>query len=123
VMVKLNDSIAGSLVGTAAQPTTETPWRPVAERPPLRPAVADAGLGQASLGHAGLPAGHPGFDHASAERSGFEQAPAVKLSEDATRRLPGVIDGGRGAPVKRPWVEKAEAQQQWIRQSATRRYE
>jgi hypothetical protein len=118
VMVKLNDSIAGSLVGTAAQPTTETPWRPVAERPPLRRAVADAGVG-----HAGLPAGHPGFDHASAERSGFEQAPAVKLSEDATRRLPGVIDGGRGAPVKRPWVEKAEAQQQWIRQSATRRYE
>ena len=56
-------------------------------------------------------------------RPAVEHAPAVRLAEDATRRLPRLIDRGQGAPIKRPWVEKAEAQQQWIRQSATRRYE
>ncbi|MEV4349347.1 hypothetical protein AB0J83_33230 [Actinoplanes sp. NPDC049596] len=58
-----------------------------------------------------------------AVRPAVEHAPAVRLSEDATRRLPGLIDRGQGAPIKRPWVEKVEVQQQWIRQSATRRYE
>ena len=47
----------------------------------------------------------------------------ARVGEDATTRLPGVIDHGHGAPIKRPWAERAEAQQQWIRQSATRRYE
>ncbi|MBL7256102.1 hypothetical protein [Paractinoplanes lichenicola] len=46
-----------------------------------------------------------------------------RSSDDATTRLPGMISRERGAPIKRPWVERAEAQQQWIRQSATRRYE
>ena len=45
------------------------------------------------------------------------------VGEGATTRLPAYIDQGPGAPVKRPWVEQAEAQQQWIRQSASRRYE
>lgn len=45
------------------------------------------------------------------------------MADEATRRLPGMISQEGGAPIKRPWVERAEAQQQWIRQSATRRYE
>jgi hypothetical protein len=36
------------------------------------------------------------------------------IGEEATARLPG------GA---RPWAERLELQQQWVRQSATRRYE
>ncbi len=45
------------------------------------------------------------------------------LADDATVRLPAVIDRGRGAPANSPWAEHAEAQEQWVRQSATRRYE
>jgi hypothetical protein len=40
------------------------------------------------------------------------------IGEESTTRLP----GGRGG-VKRPWAERLELQQQWVRQSATRRYE
>ncbi|WP_246614578.1 hypothetical protein [Paractinoplanes bogorensis] len=47
----------------------------------------------------------------------------VRPSDEATTRLPGMISRERGAPIMRPWAERAEAQQQWIRQSATRRYE
>lgn len=59
----------------------------------------------------------PLVEHASVPRE--DRRPA----DEATRRLPGMISRERGAPIKRPWVERAEAQQQWIRQSATRRYE
>ncbi|GAB2593324.1 hypothetical protein Aab01nite_36340 [Paractinoplanes abujensis] len=52
-----------------------------------------------------------------------EHATVPPPADDATARLPGMISRERGAPIKRPWVERAEAQQQWIRQSATRRYE
>ncbi|MFF5085236.1 hypothetical protein ACFY36_50050 [Actinoplanes sp. NPDC000266] len=104
VMVKLNDVIAGSLIQSrsavahpaAARSSAARERAGVGEGPSLRPATAYGPV---------------------------EHTPAVRLPEDATRRLPGLIDSGRGAPVKRPWVEKAEAQQQWIRQSATRRYE
>ncbi|XVV14160.1 hypothetical protein ACQP2X_07400 [Actinoplanes sp. CA-131856] len=100
VMVKLNDVIAGSLISPATRPA-----------PPVRPAAAYG----AEI--------RPAVERAPVARPAMERAPVGRLPEDATRRLPGLIDSGRGAPVKRPWVEKAEAQQQWIRQSATRRYE
>ena len=41
---------------------------------------------------------------------------------EATTRLPRVVETGHGL-VTRPWAERVEAQQQWVRQSATRRYE
>jgi hypothetical protein len=50
------------------------------------------------------------------------QAP-MPIAEEATTRLPGVISRGRGEPVRRPWAEQIEAQQQRVRQSASRRYE
>jgi hypothetical protein len=40
------------------------------------------------------------------------------LREESTARLP----AGRGG-IKRPWAERLELQHQWVRQSATRRYE
>jgi hypothetical protein len=40
------------------------------------------------------------------------------IGEESTTRLP----GGQGG-VKRPWAERLELQHQWVRQSATRRYE
>jgi hypothetical protein len=40
------------------------------------------------------------------------------IGEESTTRLP----AGRGG-IKRPWAERVELQQQWVRQSATRRYE
>lgn len=40
------------------------------------------------------------------------------IGEESTTRLP----AGRGG-VKRPWAERLELQHQWVRQSATRRYE
>jgi hypothetical protein len=46
-----------------------------------------------------------------------------RVADEATTRLPGLIERDLGAPIKRPWAEKVEVQQQWIRQSATRRYE
>jgi hypothetical protein len=45
------------------------------------------------------------------------------MTEAASARLPGVFDRGRGGPVKRPWTERVEVREQWLRQSATRRYE
>jgi len=50
-------------------------------------------------------------------------AATINLADDPTTRLPGVIDRERGAPIKRPWAERVEIRQQWLRQSATRRYE
>jgi hypothetical protein len=49
--------------------------------------------------------------------------PPIRIAEEATTRLPGVINRERGAPVMRPWAEQVEAQQWRVRQSATRRYE
>ena len=49
--------------------------------------------------------------------------PPVRMAEEATTRLPGVINRERGAPIMRPWAEAVEAQQWRVRQSATRRYE
>jgi hypothetical protein len=40
------------------------------------------------------------------------------IGEESTTRLP----VGRGGPT-RPWADRLELQQQWVRQSATRRYE
>ncbi|MCY1141722.1 hypothetical protein OWR29_27310 [Actinoplanes sp. Pm04-4] len=103
IMVKLNDVIAGSLT---PPPVTVTP---------------SAGLGAAarSAGATML------AEHAHARTAPLRPAGMTHESRagEETTRLPGVIDRGRGAPIKRPWVERAEAQQQWIRQSATRRYE
>jgi hypothetical protein len=42
---------------------------------------------------------------------------------EVTTRLPGVINREHGGPVMRPWAERVEAQQQRVRQSASRRYE
>jgi hypothetical protein len=63
-------------------------------------------------------------EHAHA--SALRPAGPPGVGEGTTTRLPGVIDGAGGVPIKRPWVERverAEARQQWMRQSATRRYE
>ena len=49
--------------------------------------------------------------------------PPVRMAEEATTRLPGVINRERGAPIMRPWAEEVEARQWRVRQSATRRYE
>ncbi|MFI5895542.1 hypothetical protein ACIA5D_36150 [Actinoplanes sp. NPDC051513] len=49
--------------------------------------------------------------------------PPVRIAEEATTRLPGVINRERGAPVMRPWAEQFEEQQWRVRQSASRRYE
>ena len=49
--------------------------------------------------------------------------PPVRMAEEATTRLPGVINRERGMPIMRPWAEEVEAQQWRVRQSATRRYE
>jgi hypothetical protein len=56
--------------------------------------------------------------------SATDSAGRLRISGDeATTRLPRVIGHDHGAPVMRPWAEQAEAQQQRVRQSATRRYE
>ena len=49
--------------------------------------------------------------------------PPVRMAEEATTRLPGVINRERGMPIMRPWAEEVEARQWRVRQSATRRYE
>lgn len=93
LMVKLNDVIAGSLARVAS-PVRPAPSRPAtAQAPVLRPATA-AGPEAVS-----------------------------RFADEVTTRLPGLIERDRGAPIKRPWAEKVEARQQWMRQSATRRYE
>jgi hypothetical protein len=40
------------------------------------------------------------------------------IGEESTTRLPVAQSG-----VKRPWAERLELREQWVRQSATRRYE
>ncbi|HET6482911.1 MAG TPA: hypothetical protein VFG35_23145 [Actinoplanes sp.] len=115
IMVKLNDAIAGSL----------KPPAPVGPAPSY-------GLGAAARSAASLP-GVSFPEHASPPRpagrvgeatgGGSDSVSSASLGEDTTTRLPGVIDRGPGGVIKRPWVEAAEAQQQWIRQSASRRYE
>ncbi len=111
IMVKLNDVIAGSL----------TPPAP----------ASSAGLGAAarSAGAAAAGAGTGAFvEHTSAlrpaamTRDAHDARTSARAGEETTR-LPGVIDRDHGGPILRPWAERAEAQQQWIRQSATRRYE
>lgn len=103
LMVKLNDLIAGSLVRAAA-PMRPAPSRLASSRPaPSRP----------------VPTSAPVLRPAAAGRPDV----VSRVADDATIRLPGVIEGDRGEPIKRPWAEKVEAQQQWMRQAATRRYE
>lgn len=142
IMVKLNDVIAGSLTPPAPVGVAPSSGLGAAARSagagafaehtsPLRPASFTheaAGVGFAAHENAGV--GFAAHDAAgvgfAAHESAFaanEGRSAGRVGEDATTRLPGVIDRGRGAPIKRPWAERAEAQQQWIRQSATRRYE
>ena len=53
-----------------------------------------------------------------AARAPVRTASGRPIGEEATTRLP-VTQGG----AKRPWAERLEVQQQWARQSATRRYE
>lgn len=113
VMVKLNDAIAGSL----------TPPAPLAAAP-------SAGLGAAARSVGALQAAASLAEHASPlhpagmpREAVREGRPSARLADDVTTRLPAVVDGVRGIPAKRPWAEHADAQQQWIRQSATRRYE
>jgi len=140
IMVKLNDVIAGSLappvalgsgLGAVARSAGADAFA-AAEH-----AHAQAQAQAAFLRPDGVPhevAG--GHGHAQAQAAFLRPAGVshevagrafasyeARVGEDATTRLPGVIDHGRGAPIKRPWAERAEAQQQWIRQSATRRYE
>jgi hypothetical protein len=50
-------------------------------------------------------------------------AATIDVADDPTTRLPVVIDRELGTPIKRPWAERVEIRQQWLRQSATRRYE
>ncbi|GIF00225.1 hypothetical protein [Paractinoplanes rishiriensis] len=52
-----------------------------------------------------------------------EPAPPVEIVGETTTRLPGVLNRGAGAQVQRPWAERLEAEQQRVRQSASRRYE
>jgi hypothetical protein len=109
IMVKLNDVIAGSL----------TPPAPVGAAP-------SSGLGAAARSAGALQAAAARAEHSSSLRPvgmARDGRPSARLADDATTRLPAVADGVRGVPIKRPWAEHADAQQQWIRQSATRRYE
>ena len=68
----------------------------------------------------------PPMAHAVVLRPATATGPAAPPGTDdeaTTRRLPGVINRDRGVPIMRPWAERAEAQQQRVRQSASRRYE
>ncbi len=51
------------------------------------------------------------------------QPTAMSAATDSTIRLPRVLDREPEAPVNRPWGDPAEIRQQWMRQSANRRYE
>lgn len=101
LMVKLNDAIAGMLV-PAAPSGTPASARAAVVRPAGR-------------------SGHPADVRAAVPPGGA--ARPVRLAEEATTRLPGVIVRGRDGAVMRPWAEQVELQQQRIRHSATRRYE
>ncbi|GAA0548588.1 hypothetical protein GCM10010172_33050 [Paractinoplanes ferrugineus] len=98
LMVKLNDVIAGAL----SRPSSPAAF-PRAQ--PLR-AATETGPGVSRPDHEVL-----------------RQAAPPAGSGEATTRLPGMIKRDQGAPIMRPWAEQAEAQQQRVRQSATRRYE
>ncbi|WP_250009150.1 hypothetical protein [Actinoplanes sp. M2I2] len=111
IMVKLNDVIAGSLTPPAPLGPSPSAGLGAAARSAGADALAEHA---ASLRPAGMAA--------SAVLATRDGRPAGRVGEESTARLPGVVDGGRG-PIKRPWAERAEAQQQWLRQSATRRYE
>lgn len=95
LMVKLNDVIAGALTQATA-----------ARRPAAPPRAA------------ALP--HPAAPRAEMLRPAAAEPPAELVGEKSTTRLPSMVNG---TPVKRPWAERLEAQQQRVRQSATRRYE
>jgi hypothetical protein len=112
IMVKLNDVVAGSLA----------PAAPLVAAPSagLGAAARSAGAGGTAFADRAAPLRPAGT---AREASLDGRPPARRVGEESTTRLPGVIDRGPGAPIKRPWAERAEAQQQWIRQSATRRYE
>jgi hypothetical protein len=98
LMVKLNDVIAGALSHPAPAPASFPRGQSLRTATATGPAVALR-------------------DHAAMG----DPAPAV--AGEATTRLPGVIRSDQGAPIMRPWAEQAEAQQQRVRQSASRRYE
>ena len=51
------------------------------------------------------------------------QPAAMHTATDSTIRLPRVIEREPDAPVNRPWTDPLEVRQQWMRQSANRRYE
>jgi hypothetical protein len=53
-----------------------------------------------------------------AARAPVRRSSGGLVGEEATTRLPVTQGGGT-----RPWAERLEVQQQWARQSATRRYE
>ena len=93
LMVKLNDAIAGSLTHP---PAPAAPWSATVLAPPSQPP--------------------PSQPPPPSQRTASQ--PAAPIGEETTR-LPGVIQPG----VKRPWAERLEVHQQWVRQSATRRYE
>ena len=108
-MVKLNDVVAGAL--TAAAPAGRDHSR-------------GASGGAAGRYHANG-AASADRDHSPGARmtaSAQASATPVGLGDDATTRLPRVFSSGAGT-IKRPWAERIEAQQQRVRQSATRRYE
>ncbi|GIM89074.1 hypothetical protein [Paractinoplanes toevensis] len=101
VMVKLNDTIAGALSRPAPSSAAGFPQA----SPSLRPATV---TGPAALG---------ALDAAAS------RATPADLAGQSTTRLPGVINRDQGPPIMRPWAEEAEAHQQRVRQSASRRYE
>ena len=48
---------------------------------------------------------------------------AMNSATESTIRLPRVIEREAEAPVNKPWAGPVELRQQWMRQSANRRYE
>jgi hypothetical protein len=121
LMVKLNDFIAGAL----SRPASAASAFPSAH--PLRPATAagPAALGElsdktAQSGRTAV-AGRTVLGAPAAAIS--RAAPPSRMADESTTRLPGVISRDGGSPIMRPWAEDAEAYQQRVRQSASRRYE
>jgi hypothetical protein len=94
LMVKLNDVVTGSLARAATSGRSSGPVRPG----PSQSSGLDRGVGGPATA-------------------------AMNMAGESTTRLPGVIEREQGAPVKRPWAERVEVRQQWMRQSANRRYE
>jgi hypothetical protein len=73
-----------------------------------------------ALSQAAAPRRRPAVARPAVLRPIPEAAPAELPGEKSTTRLPSMVDG---VAVRRPWAERLEAQQQRVRQSATRRYE